>query len=155
MEKYINCQDWDRQHFEELFAALKNHAEIKVVLSFENAEKTTDNWERIVGNCLVKLGVPVHLKGYGYIKTGILRCILEPEELEGVTKILYPAIAKIHHTTAGKVEHGIRHAISKAWEIENKSEWERIFGHRLTSNMGKPSNSEFLAAISDYIRINN
>ncbi len=35
--------------------------------------------------------------------------------LNAITKVLYPTIAKMHQTTASRVERAIRHAIEVAW----------------------------------------
>ena len=156
MEKQIECIQWDSKNFEDLFQMLKEHPEIKVVLSFENSKKEgKTSWDKMIGGYLNRLGISPHLKGYHYMKYGITLCMKDPEELESVTKILYPNIAKKYHTTAGKVEHGIRHAITKAWEAKREKEWRLLFGISESVEMEKPTNSQFLATISDYLQLHN
>ena len=94
------------------------------------------------------------LRGYSYLKYSVVRCLCNPEELESVTKILYPAIAKQFGTTSGRVEHGIRHAIQKTYENGRTTEWENVFGRNYKSCYKKPTNSQFIAALSDFININ-
>lgn len=156
MEQKINCTQWDEGKIAELLTILKSNQNVKIIVSVENESRASLNHEeRIVGYYLNKLGVPNHLRGYSYIKYGILRCLSCPEELESVTKILYPNIAKKYQTSSGKVEHGIRHAIAKAWDRKENEEWKTIFGFSEQCTMTKPTNSRFLATITDYIKLNN
>ena len=75
------------------------------------------------------------------------------EMLEGVTKILYPDIAKKYHTTPNSVERAIRHAIEVAWGRGDMDAIEEIFGYTIKEGRGKPTNSEFIALISDRLRL--
>lgn len=155
MEYVIDCTEWNKEKMIEIFSALPEAAYTKIVLYTKGNEKTSEkSWEQIVGNYLNALGVPVHLKGYGYLKCGIIRCLYHDEELESVTKMLYPGIAEDCNTTSGKVEHGIRHAIQKAWEKPRSKEWEKIFGKRYADSNVKPTNSQFIATLYDFIKLN-
>lgn len=156
MEYTIDCTGWNREKFIEVFSTLPVSSNTKIVLYMEGTEKEEENsWEKIVGSYLYKLGIPSHLRGYGYLKYGIIRCLSHSEELESVTKILYPGIAKKYNTTTGKVEHGIRHAIQKAWENEKSEEWETVFGKIQMNRNSRPTNSQFIATLSDFILINH
>ena len=155
MEYVIDCAEWNKERIMKIFSELPEYAYTKIVLYTDAEEKGTENpWEKIVGNYLNELGIPIHLKGYGYLKCGIIRCLDHYEELESVTKALYPGIAVDCNTTSGKVEHGIRHAIQKAWEEPKTNEWEKFFGKRYAYRNTKPTNSQFIAAVYDYIKIN-
>ena len=70
-----------------------------------------------------------------------------------VTKILYPEIAYKYNTTPSRVERAIRHAIEVAWGRGNPTDVENIFGYSISANKGKPTNSEFIAMISDKLRL--
>ena len=156
MEYTVDCSKWSQENFAEIFSMLQKHPNTKVVLYMEEKEnRTQENMEKTVGVCLNKLGLSPHLKGYGYIKYGILRCIKHPEDMESVTKVLYPEIAIKYDTTPGKVEHGIRHAIKKAWETEKSEEWDAVFGRNYLERKSKPTNAQFIATLSDFISINN
>ena len=156
MEYVIDCTEWNKERITEIFANLPECAYKKIVLYTEEDEKAAEkSWERIVGNYLNELGVPIHLKGYGYLKCGIIRCLYHSEELECITKVLYPRIAEDCNTTSGKVEHGIRHAIQKAWESPKSNEWEKIFGKRHAYCNVKPTNSQFIASVYDFIKLNH
>lgn len=73
--------------------------------------------------------------------------------LESVTKLLYPSVAKEYHTTSSRVERAIRHAIEVAWDRGDVDVLSSYFGYTIQSNRGKPTNSEFIAMISDRIKL--
>lgn len=56
--------------------------------------------------------VPINVKGFRFLHTGIVLCYKNPEMLDMVTKWLYPEIAKIHKTTPQRVERCMRFARS-------------------------------------------
>ena len=70
-----------------------------------------------------------------------------------ITKELYPGIAKRFNTTSSKVERAIRHAIEVAWDRGDVDTLNSYFGYTIHSLRGKPTNSEFIAMISDKIRL--
>ena len=100
-----------------------------------------------------ELGVPAHIKGYQYLREAIIMSVNDIEMLNSITKILYPEIAKKHKTTSSRVERAIRHAIEVAWSRGKLETIEEMFGYTINSGKGKPTNSEFIALISDKIRL--
>lgn len=115
--------------------------------------KTEITLERDVTGMLHKLGVPAHIKGYQYLREAIIYSVGDAEMLEGVTKILYPAIAKRYHTTSSRVERAIRHAIEVAWNRGSEEVLEEVFGYTISIGRGKPTNSEFIAMLADRINL--
>ena len=109
--------------------------------------------ELIVSNVMKELGMPAHIKGYYYGREAILMVVKEPEIISYVTKKLYPTVAKKFDTTPSRVERAIRHAIEVAWERGNIEAQERYFGYTVDSEKGKPTNSEFIAEIAEFIRL--
>lgn len=109
--------------------------------------------EVIISDIMRQIGVPAHIKGYQYLRTSIDLCINDPEMLESVTKLLYPTVAKMYSTTASRVERAIRHAIEVAWDRGDVEVLSSYFGYTIQSNRGKPTNSEFIAMISDRIKL--
>ena len=99
------------------------------------------------------LGVPAHIRGYQYLRTGILMVLEEPELLNSITKILYPEIAKKYKTTPSRTERAIRHAIEVAWSRGSLEDINKIFGYTVEDGKGKPTNSEFIAMVSDKMRL--
>lgn len=105
--------------------------------------------ETIVTEIIMEIGIPAHIKGYQYIRDGIIMTVREPEIINGVTKVLYPAIAKKNGTTASRVERAIRHAIEVAWDRGDVDILNSYFGYTIHNLRGKPTNSEFIAMIAD------
>ena len=73
--------------------------------------------------------------------------------LDGITKALYPSIAKKYVTTPSRVERALRHAIEVAWSRGKMDTIYSLFGYTINSGKGKPTNSEFVALIADKIRL--
>ena len=113
----------------------------------------TESLEVVVTDIIHQLGVPAHIKGYHYLRTAILDCIEDSEMLESVTKVLYPTVALKYKTTPSRVERAIRHAIEIAWDRGNIDTLNSFFGYTVNTGKGKPTNSEFIALITDKIRL--
>lgn len=106
-----------------------------------------------VTEILHQIGVPAHIKGYQFLRDAILMSIQDPELINAVTKRLYPDIAKANGTTASRVERAIRHAIEVAWDRGDVDTLNSYFGYTIHNLRGKPTNSEFIAMISDRMRL--
>ena len=113
----------------------------------------TENMEIVVTDVIHQLGVPAHIKGYHYLREAILSSIEDPELLESVTKLLYPTVAKRFDTTSSRVERAIRHAIEIAWDRGNLDTLNAFFGYTVNTCKGKSTNSEFIALITDKLRL--
>lgn len=111
------------------------------------------NLQVSITNILHELGVPSHIKGYQYIRESIMVVYKNPEIVGGITKELYPEVAKKYDTTVSRVERAIRHAIEVSW---NRGSWdlmEDIFGHSIDIDKAKPTNSEFIVTIADKLKL--
>ena len=111
--------------------------------------------ETDVTNMIHEIGVPAHIKGYQYLRDAIIMTVNDMEMLSSVTKVLYPTIAKHYQTTPSRVERAIRHAIEVAWGRGKMDTIDALFGYTVSNGKGKPTNSEFIALISDRIRLEN
>lgn len=111
------------------------------------------NLEASVTSVILEIGVPAHVKGYQYLREAIMLATGERDALNGVTKILYPSIARNHATTASRVERAIRHAIELAWDRGDMETLQHYFGSTINSSKGKPTNCEFIALVSDKLRL--
>ncbi len=106
-----------------------------------------------VTEILHQIGVPAHIKGYHYLRDSIIMSVKIPEIINAVTKQLYPAVAKKYNTTSSRVERAIRHAIEVAWDRGDVDVLNSYFGYTIHNSRGKPTNSEFIAMISDKLRL--
>lgn len=113
----------------------------------------TGSMEIKITEILHQIGVPAHIKGYNYLRDSILMSIETPEIINAVTKKLYPSVAKKYETTSSRVERAIRHAIEVAWDRGDVDVLNSYFGYTIHNDRGKPTNSEFIAMISDKLRL--
>jgi two-component system response regulator (stage 0 sporulation protein A) len=114
---------------------------------------SANDLENDVTDMIHEIGVPAHIKGYQYLREAIMMVVNDQEMLSSITKILYPSIAKKYQTTSSRVERAIRHAIEVAWSRGNMETLDAFFGYTINVGKGKPTNSEFIALISDKIRL--
>ena len=112
-----------------------------------------NNLEISVTKLLHGLGVPSHIKGYQYIREGVLLMYEKPDIVGAITKELYPEIADRFDTTVSRVERAIRHAIEVSWNRGDIDLMEEIFGHSVDYDRAKPTNSEFIVTVSDKLRL--
>ena len=127
------------------------------IRQLQSAEKPMpapgDSLEVQVTEILHQIGVPAHIKGYHYLRDSILMAIEDPDIINAVTKRLYPGVAKKYETTPSRVERAIRHAIEVAWDRGDVDVLNSYFGYTIHNTRGKPTNSEFIAMISDRLRL--
>ncbi len=117
------------------------------------SQSAGSNLEIQVTDIIHQIGVPAHIKGYQYLRDAILMAIEDDGIINAVTKRLYPAVAKKHGTTSSRVERAIRHAIEVAWDRGDVDVLNSYFGYTIHNGRGKPTNSEFIAMISDKFRL--
>ena len=139
----------------ELSELEKRVMELSEGISYDS--KTVDlhhnNLQISTTKILHELGVPSHIKGYLYIREGIMMLYERPEVIGGITKELYPEIASKFNTTVSRVERAIRHAIEVSWNRGNWQLMEDIFGHSVDIDKAKPTNSEFIVTVADKLRL--
>ncbi|MCM1335526.1 MAG: response regulator [Bacteroides sp.] len=115
----------------------------------DRSGKEYQNVELVVTDLIRRFGVPANIKGYYYLRTAILMSLEDESLLGGVTKQLYPSVAEYHGTTPTRAERAIRHGIEVAWERGDDTAIA-LFGGK---ERKKPTNSEFIAMISDRLRL--
>lgn len=81
-------------------------------------------------------------KSYTYTVDAICAC---RHEHGGLTKVIYPEIAKLRATTPVNVERNIRYAVKKVWEDSSPEVLKRYFGDAMHEE--GISNSAFIRAI--------
>ena len=123
------------------------------VKSTAQAHFNNSDLEVLVSEIMHQIGVPAHIKGYQYLREAIILSINDTEMMNSVTKVLYPTVAKRFSTTSSRVERAIRHAIEVAWDRGDVDVLSSYFGYTIQNSRGKPTNSEFIAMISDKLRL--
>ncbi len=143
---YFMLKPFDIETLAERIISLLNQAQ-------NNNAKGKNDLEFTVTDIIHQLGVPAHIKGYHYLRAAIMFSIENPELLDSVTKMLYPTVAAHFNTTASRVERAIRHAIEIAWDRGDIDVLNSFFGFTVNTCKGKPTNSEFVALITDKLRL--
>lgn len=123
------------------------------ILVKKDTVMTDTQLELLITEIIHEIGVPAHIKGYQYIRYSIMLAVKDETIIGSITKTLYPTVAKKHNTTSSRVERAIRHAIEVAWDRGDIDTLNSYFGYTVQNNKGKPTNSEFIAMISDKIRL--
>ena len=114
-------------------------------------EKELKDKKYCVTRVMLDLGMPTHLRGYHYLREGICMSMENMELVGSITKLLYPEIAKRYRTTDVKVERAIRSVIEIGWERGNEGVFEDIFGYSRMHGKQRPTNSEFILGVADWL----
>jgi len=133
---------------EEAFAETMN-----IRMTSEAEEPSLNSLEERIANLFLTVGIPAHIKGYQYLREAVKMVIDNPDLMGRITKELYPGIAHRFGTTSSKVERAIRHAIEVAWNRGRIEALDEAFGRNVCSLDDKPTNGEFIALVSDRLRI--
>lgn len=128
---------------------LTSRSQEKQVTEYANQRKKAVTIDEKISEIFISIGIPPHIKGYAYLREAIKITVNQPHVINAVTKELYPGVAKMHDTTASKVERAIRHAIEVAWNRGRIDAINAIFGTRVYLGTEKPTNSEFIALVAD------
>lgn len=110
---------------------------------------------QVISDFMLELGIPAHLRGYQFLRSALEMCVEDMELVGSVTKLLYPDLAKRYQTTDTKVERAIRNAIEVSWNRGNSDLFEELFGYSNSPEYTRPTNSEYIAVVADYIRLEN
>lgn len=137
-ERIIQLSGWHRE---------------KEPLVVKNNVVTDIDLQMMITEIIHQIGVPAHIKGYHYLREAIILSVKNSDIVNSVTKLLYPTVAKTFNTTASRVERAIRHAIEVAWDRGDLDVLNSYFGYTIQNDRGKPTNSEFIAMISDKLRL--
>lgn len=154
---YYIMKPFDYAQILDRIKSVRNRRNMKNVhqgVTMENDRSyTPQSLEEDVTEMIHEVGVPAHIKGYQYLREAIIMSVNNMDMLNSITKVLYPGIAKKYQTTPSRVERAIRHAIEVAWSRGKMDTLDELFGYTISNGKGKPTNSEFIALITDKIRL--
>ena len=108
--------------------------------------------EREVRSLFLELGAPDHLAGHPYAVKAILMALQDREQLQSLTRVLYPNLADHFGTSPARIERGIRHLVEVTWMRGDEETQTRYFGNIINADRGKPTNGEFISCISEKLR---
>ena len=97
------------------------------------------------------MGIPAHLCGHDYLRDAIMM-VMESHEVSGrMTKEIYPEIALKYKKSPQSVERAIRTVLDVAWTRGKTELINDIFRFTVNIQKGRPTNSEFVSLIADYL----
>ena len=114
--------------------------------------KQHKKYEAWVDSVFLELGIPQNVRGYAYLMAAVLLATDEPELIRAITKELYPRVADFFNTTTSCVERSMRHALELAWNNSAPKTLASLFGSTVGATKGKPTNSNFIATMSNKLR---
>lgn len=113
--------------------------------------RRSDEIEAYTENILSSLNISPSLSGYRYITRAVLIAFDDSECLNGLTKWLYPMIAKFENTTPNRVERSIRTAIEASYKKQNSFEKFKNLGFTDDIITKRPSNGVFIRTLFRYV----
>lgn len=143
---WVSVTDCSRDQLQHLADMIREDETLQIILSHGAPGNRVKKQEEI----LLRIGMPSHLKGYQYMKTAVEMIRNDMEKLEGITKRLYPDVAKVHKCSAETVEHAIRHAVEVSWKRGDERLQKRIFGYN-SMEAKRPTNQEFITRMVEYL----
>ncbi|MBR6525150.1 MAG: sporulation transcription factor Spo0A [Clostridia bacterium] len=140
---------------QQIYDAVRGEAEFLLPAEKEETHRVLPGTtlEDKLSNLFLTLGIPAHIKGYQFLREAIRLVLDKPDMIGGITKELYPTIARRFGTTSSKVERAIRHAIEVAWGRGRVDALNQAFGCRVVYQDVKPTNGEFIALIADKLKM--
>lgn len=106
--------------------------------------------EQKVSCLLSQMHMSASIQGYYFLRQAILMALEDENAVVGITKRMYPELARKYHTTSNRVERAIRHAIESAWKKGANEIYGRMFEMECCS---RPTNGQFIASIGEYFRM--
>lgn len=97
--------------------------------------------------------IPDHLLGHPYVVQGVLLCLEDRMYIDSITFGLYPQLAARFDTTAARVERAIRNLVEVTWSRGNMEILNHYFGNTVSPEKGKPTNGEFIARLTNIVRL--
>ena len=130
---------------------------IQKILNIEekdNKEESEIDIDYKTVEVLSRLGMPANLKGYLYIKEAIKLCLIDKNYYQHISLYLYPKLSEMYKIRKSNVEKSIRCAIELCWIRGDVDVQDEIFGYTVDKDLGRPTNSEFIAQLYNYLITN-
>lgn len=122
---------------------------LKRLQNLSDTGKIKSSLDDKLSKIFISVGIPPHIKGYGFLREGVKMVVKNPSIINNITKQLYPKIGEQFETTPSKVERAIRHAIEVSWAKGRIETINNLFGVSVYLGQEKPTNGEFIALIAD------
>lgn len=150
----ITTEQWEAIAAIAVKKAVKTkEASIPVVQKPETKEITEEDLFLKVSWLLKKVSAKPDIKGYRYLREALIMVYRRWEYINGVTKVLYPEIAKKFNTTSSRVEPAMRHSIEVFFDRGDIDVLNEVFTY--SPDKGKPTNSEAIACMVEYLKMHD
>lgn len=137
---------WDRvRHL------VKEKEKISLIHKRFNTSLIKSNTDKIE-MLLMEMGFKPSHKGFEYLVTALELNAANPHYSQGITKLLYPEIAKLKMDKPYNVEKLIRSAINYAWDKRYNTGFLNYTNRHKDFENTKPTNAEFISIISANFR---
>lgn len=103
-----------------------------------------------IASMLMDLNIPVKRRGFVYLELGIRLYMEQPGQ--GLTKNIYPEVAKEHYTQPEAVERAIRQVIHESWDKRDDRVWRMYFACGREGMIPRPTNAEFISRLAERYR---
>ena len=110
-----------------------------------------ENFNEKIAILLKKVGVTPANRGWKFLKEAVEMVVEDNDVIDGITKRLYPDIAKKFGTTSHAVERIIRYSVNKSFDNMPEHLIYFIFGNTLGSKNRKATNSEFITTLAELV----
>ena len=154
IRELICCGVSDYVHKQSPISVVASHVDMLCPAPTESYEKasseTPQRLEKTVTTLLLSLGIPIKLKGFHYIRYGVIQALLSNEPSAGISKSVYPDLIKKYGATQKSAERAIRTAIEHIWRSGKKDLLKKTFAY---TGEKRPSNAVFIALITDKLRL--
>lgn len=117
-------------------------SQIYQMLHYETEMESEDDPSPV----LLAMGLRMDLSGYSCLCTAIK--LIRENPGQGISKILYPNVAKICGGTSQRVERAIRNVIKDAWKRRDDRIWHVYFPADRLGRTECPSNGVFITRIA-------
>lgn len=101
---------------------------------------------------LMQLGVPANLLGYQCLRCALRESCTNEEMLQPLSRKLYARVAQMQGISEKSVERAIRYAIAQAWSRGGAEKYRQLLGRNGSIVGDKPTNSEFLVQVTEWLR---
>lgn len=90
--------------------------------------------------------------GYNYVRDAVFILVTEKHLKPVFCNDIYPVLAEKYETNAASIERSMRSSIASSWKNTDENIRNLFFNVKALKNKSKPTNSEFVITIAEYIR---
>ncbi|MDR1263761.1 MAG: response regulator [Oscillospiraceae bacterium] len=116
------------------------------------AQSGMEQRRMVAKKALEYLDMSPDLIGCQYLVEAIAIASMDHMVTRRMMSELYPKLAAMFDTSVSCVERSIRHAIEETWTSGRLSAAVSLFGYSVDPKRGKPTNSECIARLGEYVR---